>query len=62
MFQMPPKKKLKFAYTHEKLLEARQAVKDVNGASERYGKPQSTLAYKVAGKTPLERRQGPEPL
>lgn len=62
---MPSKKKPKFAYTHEKLMEAIQAVKDgdtVNGASKRYGKPQSTLAYKVAGKTPLERRQGPEPL
>lgn len=61
---MPPKKKLKFTYTYEKLLEAIQAVKDgdtVNGASKRYGKPQSTLAYKVAGKTQLERRQGPEP-
>lgn len=62
---MAPKKKPKFAYSHEQLLAALEDVKkgaSVNSASKRHGIPQSTLAYKVSGKTPLERRQGPQPL
>lgn len=52
---MPPKKKPKFAYSHEDLLQAVQAVQNgesVNGASKKFNIPQSTLGYKVSGKTP----------
>lgn len=62
---MPPKKKPKFAYSHEDLLQAVQAVQNgesVNGASKKFNIPQSTLAYKVSGRTPMERRQGPTPI
>lgn len=62
---MPPKKKPKFAYPHEQLILALEAVRKgetVNAASKRFGIPQSTLAYKVSGKTPIDRKMGPQPL
>ncbi|KAG8274777.1 hypothetical protein J6590_100278 [Homalodisca vitripennis] len=62
---MPPKKKPKFAYKHEDLLLALDAVKkgeSINSASKRFGIPQSTLSYKVSGKLPLDRKMGPQPL
>ncbi len=62
---MPPKKKPKFGYSHDDLLKAMDAVKQgetVNSASIRFQIPQSTLAYKVSGKTPIERKMGPRPV
>lgn len=62
---MPPKKKPKFAYTHEDLLRALEAVKNgerVNMASKRFGIPQSTLDAKVRGKNPIARKMGPQPI
>lgn len=62
---MPPKKKPKFAYSHQDLLQALEAVKDsesVNMASKRFGIPQSTLDAKVRGKNPIARKMGPQPI
>lgn len=65
VFQMPSKKKPKFAYSHEDLFRALEAVKggeSVNMASKRFGIPQSTLDAKVRGKNPIARKMGPQPI
>lgn len=50
---MPPKKKSMFAYSHEDLLKAVQAVQNgesVNGASKKFNIPQSTWHIKFLGR------------
>lgn len=61
----PPVRKPKFSYTQEQLLRALHTVcagDSVNSASKRFGIPQSTLALKASGKTPVERKMGPQPV
>lgn len=65
-FQMVPKKKPLFEYSHEQLeqaLEAYRKGENAFSASKRFGVPRSTLIYKASGKTPInkERRLEPAP-
>lgn len=66
IFRMSSKKKRpKFTYSQEQVLQALDAVRKgetVNSASKRFGIPQSTLALKASGKTPLIRKMGPKPI
>lgn len=65
-FQMAPKKKPKFEYSHEQLEQALEAYRKGENAfsvSKRFGVSRSTLIYKASGKTPInkERILGPAP-
>lgn len=65
-FQMPPKKKPKYEYSHEQLELALEALKKGDNAfsvSKRFGVPRSTLIYKATGKSPInkDRKLGPAP-
>lgn len=60
------KKKPKYAYSHQQLLLALDAIKSGETAlsvSKRFGVPRSTLIYKATGKSTMneERRLGPPP-
>lgn len=59
-FQMAPKKKPKFEYSHEQLeqaLEAYRKGKNAFSVSKRFGVPRSTLIYKALGKTPINKKE-----
>lgn len=61
---MPPIKGKMYDYSEDDMIRAYNDAKSgssISAASKKYNVPYSTLAYKLAGKTPLERRrQGPK--
>ncbi|KAH9642242.1 hypothetical protein HF086_005572 [Spodoptera exigua] len=60
---MPPIKGKMFSYSEDYMVKAYTEVKSgisISAAAKKYNIPYSTLSYKVHGKTPFERRMGPE--
>jgi len=62
---MEPKKKPKFRYDDNQMVDAIAAV--TNGdmskkaAAKQFGVPRSTLQDKIAGRTPINRKMGKDP-